>query len=79
MVKRMEKAGFVERRSDPRDERLSRVYLTDAGRDIQSAVEDVWRAFEEQAFAGFGEEELLALRDYLLRLCRNIKHTPGKD
>ncbi len=79
MVKRMEKAGFVERRPDPRDERLSRVYLTDAGRDIQSAVEDEWRAFEEQAFAGFGEEELTALRGYLLRLCRNIKHTPGKD
>ena len=57
-VKRMEKAGFVERRPDPRDERLSRVYLTGAGRDIRSAVEGVWRAFEEQAFAGLGEEEL---------------------
>ena len=79
MVKRMEKAGFVERRSDPRDERLSRVFLTGAGRDIQSAVEDVWRSFEEQAFAGFSEGELATLRDFLLRLCRNIKHTPKKD
>ena len=40
-VKRMERAGFVVRRADPRDERLSLVYLTDAGRDIQSAVEEV--------------------------------------
>jgi DNA-binding MarR family transcriptional regulator len=78
-VKRMEKAGFVERRPDPRDERLSRVYLTGAGRDIQSAVEDVWRAFEEQAFAGFGQEELAALRGALLRVCQNIKCQPGKD
>jgi DNA-binding MarR family transcriptional regulator len=79
MVKRMEKTGFVERRSDPKDERLSRVYLTDAGRDIRSAVEDVWRAFEEQAFAGFSQEELAALRGALLRVCQNIKHTPRKD
>lgn len=72
-VKRMEKAGFVERRPDPRDERLSRVYLTGAGRDIRSAVEGVWRAFEEQAFAGLGEEELAVLRGLLLHICQNIK------
>ena len=77
-VKRMEKAGFVERRPDPRDERLSRVYLTGAGRDIQSAVEDVWRAFEEQAFAGLGEEELAVLRGLLLCICHNIKREPRK-
>ena len=69
----MEKAGFVERRPDPRDERLSRVYLTSAGRDIRSSVEDVWRAFEEQAFAGLTEEELAVFRSLLLHICQNIK------
>jgi DNA-binding MarR family transcriptional regulator len=78
-VKRMEKAGFVVRRPDPRDERLSRVYLTGAGHDIQSAVEEVWRAFEEQAFAGFSQEELAALRDALWRVCQNIKYKARKD
>ena len=29
-IKRMEKAGLVERRRDTEDERVSRVYLTDA-------------------------------------------------
>ena len=77
-VKRMEKAGFVERRPDPRDERLSRVYLTDAGRDIRSAVEDVWRTFEEQAFAGLGEEELTVFRGLLLNGCQNSKCEPRK-
>ena len=52
-VQRMEKAGFVERRDDPEDERISRVYLTDAGRDVRSAVEDVWHTFAAQAFADF--------------------------
>ena len=73
MVKRMEKAGFVERRPDPSDERVSHVYLTDSGRSIKAALEDVWHTFEEQALAGFGKEELSTFRDYLARVCHNIK------
>jgi DNA-binding MarR family transcriptional regulator len=72
-VKRMERAGFVERKPDPRDERLSRVYLTAAGRDVQSAVEEVWRSFEAQAFAGFSDGEMATLRSLLQRVCHNIK------
>jgi DNA-binding MarR family transcriptional regulator len=73
MVKRMEKAGFVERRPDPSDERVSHVYLTDSGRSIKAALEEVWRTFEEQALAGFDEAELGTLRDCLARVCHNIK------
>jgi len=76
MVQRMEKAGFMERRSDPSDERLSRVYLTPAGRDIKAAVEDVWGAFEEQVVAGFTEQEIALLRGLLMRVCRNIEARP---
>ena len=72
-VKRMEKVGFVERKADPTDERLSRVYLTDAGRNIKGSLEDVWQRFEEQAFAGFSEIELTTFGDLLVRVCRNIK------
>lgn len=75
-VQRMEKTGFVERRPDPRDERLSRVYLTSAGRDIQAAVENVWKTFEEQACAGLSENELATLERLLLLVCHNIKGNP---
>jgi DNA-binding MarR family transcriptional regulator len=76
MVQRMEKAGFVERRSDPSDERLSRVYLTPAGHDIKAAVEEVWGAFEEQVVAGFTEQEIALLRSFLMRVCRNMEAEP---
>ncbi|MEA3375684.1 MAG: MarR family transcriptional regulator, partial [Chloroflexota bacterium] len=33
-LRRMEQAGFIERRPDADDQRVSRVYLTDAGREI---------------------------------------------
>src|SRR4051812_6419835 len=34
LVDRAERDGVVERRADPRDRRLSRVYLTDKGREL---------------------------------------------
>jgi DNA-binding MarR family transcriptional regulator len=72
MVKRMEKAGFVERCSDPDDERVSRVYLTDAGREIQAGVEAAWRSFEQQTFSGFEQDELDTLCDLLMRVLDNL-------
>jgi DNA-binding MarR family transcriptional regulator len=79
MVQRMERAGFVERRSDPSDERLSRVYLTAAGREVRTAVEEVWSTLEVQLVAGFSEQELVLLRSFLARVCRNMETEPRAE
>ena len=36
MLQALEKSGAIERRSDERDQRLTRVYLTDEGRGRRS-------------------------------------------
>jgi len=71
-LKRMERAGFVVRRPDPMDQRVSRVYLTDAGRAVRDAVEQLWRDMEVQTLAGFSPEESLTLRGYLRRIIANL-------
>src|SRR5882672_10836028 len=48
MVIRMERSGFVERKTEPEDQRVSHVYLTDLGRSLQSVVEAGWLAIERQ-------------------------------
>ncbi len=72
-VKRMERSGFVERRPDPRDERVSRVYLTDAGRGIRGAVERVWAELEEETLDGFSDEERQTLARLLDRIRENLE------
>ena len=72
-LKRMERAGFLERRSDPDDQRVSRVYLTDAGRDIRAAVERIWTELEQETFGGFSDEERETLEAYLERIHRNLE------
>jgi DNA-binding MarR family transcriptional regulator len=77
MLQRMEKAGFVVRRHDPDDQRVSRVYLTQAGRAVRDDVQQVWRRLEEEAFAGFTEEERVLLRQFFLRIRANLAQVAG--
>jgi DNA-binding MarR family transcriptional regulator len=71
-VQRMEKAGLVQRGPDDSDERISRVFLTAAGRALQPAVEKVWDQLDQQLFAGFSPQELALFSRFLDRVCRNI-------
>ncbi len=76
-LKRMERAGFVERRPDPADQRVSRVFLTDAGREIRGAVEGIWADLEEETMAGFSESERKTLERLLERVCENLEAKTG--
>ena len=78
MIKRMEKAGFVERRADPADERVSRVYLTDAGRAIQDRVHQVWHELEDQGFAGLSEQERAQLQQLFTQIRDNFLQADKK-
>jgi len=71
-VQRLEKAGFAGRRPDGHDERVSRVYLTEAGCEIRPAAEAVWNQLDQQLFAGFNPEELASFANFLTRVCDNI-------
>ncbi len=72
MLQRLQKTGFVERRADPQDQRISRVYLTKAGREIQARVEQVWQENEARTLDGFSDREIATLRDYLERIRENL-------
>lgn len=72
-LKRMERAGFLERRPDPEDQRVSRVYLTDAGSEIRGDVERMWADLEAQTFQGFSAEERKTLERLLERVHENLE------
>jgi len=79
MIQRMGKAGFVARRPDPEDERVSRVYLTEAGRAVQADVRGVWHTLEKEAFAELSGQERDLLRRLLLQIRENLlRVTPAR-
>jgi len=73
MLQRMEKAGFLQRRPDPADQRVSRVFLTEAGRAVQTRLQGVFDRMEAETFAGFAPPERAALRDSLLHMRANLR------
>lgn len=79
MLQRMEKAGFLERRPDPDDQRVSRVYLTETGQVVRADVQQVWRQLEEEAFAGFTHEERVLLRRFFLHIRENLERVTGGE
>ena len=72
MVNRLEEAGLVERRPCARDQRMSHIYLTDAGLDIQDQVQQVWINFEAQVFQGLDQCKLDELRHVLEHIQTNL-------
>jgi DNA-binding MarR family transcriptional regulator len=71
-LERMETAGWIVRRPDPDDRRVSRVYLTDAGRAVQGSVSLLWHDLEVQTFAGLTSEQIDSLWHLLLQIRENL-------
>jgi DNA-binding MarR family transcriptional regulator len=71
-LKRMERAGLLERRRDTADQRVSRVYLTPEGRAIRSDVEQVWWELEERTFGGLGADDRRDIRRLLEMIRENL-------
>lgn len=74
MVQRMEQNGFLERKMDPKDQRISRVFLTQKGKDIQEQLKQLFIQLEKDEIEGFSSEELTQFQNYLQRVQANLKN-----
>ena len=72
-VGRMEAAGLVVRRDDPREGRLVRVYLTDRGRELERMIPQAEDGVIEEAFSGFSTEDREQLTRPLSRVLENLE------
>lgn len=77
MVQRMERAGFVCRKADPNDERISRVFLTDKARQIRTEVRNRRKQLSNRAAKDFSPEEKETLTSLLIRLRENMHEKDG--
>lgn len=68
MLNRMEKSGLLERRQDLNDQRVSRVYLTEAGRNMYTRVRAIRHRIDSECFANLTETEQDLLRRLLMQV-----------
>ncbi|KYO67350.1 MarR family winged helix-turn-helix transcriptional regulator [Thermovenabulum gondwanense] len=74
MLGRIEKAGYIIRKQDDRDQRVQRVYLTDKGRKTCEILKEVISRIEGECFKDFSEHEKEILEDLLLKMSRNLEN-----
>lgn len=77
-IGRMEAQGFVERRADTHDHRLTKVFLTDGGRASLDRIAAAAEACERQALQGLSGKEAKTLSRLLLAVEENLQAAIGK-
>lgn len=78
-VKRLERAGYVERRGDEEDQRVSHINLTEYGKRIVEQIPSQMKQVEEEALRGFTQEEIMLMRRLLLQMRENLTMPPEEE
>ncbi len=71
LTKRLEKNGFIIRKSDPRDERVTILEITPKGKRTLKNIEQEKDRSIEMILNGFSQEKIKDLLDNLIRLIKN--------
>ena len=79
LLDRLEAAGMVERRKDPRDRRSRILYLTAAAGPMIESMRALGAEVREEALAGVDPEERRQLMGLLLRLKTNLGREASED
>lgn len=75
MLQKIERSGLVERRPDESDQRITRVYATEAGRALQLKMRSSFAAIVEAAMGSLTEDEQTELERLLNILGDNFAAT----
>lgn len=72
LLDKLEAAGLVERRPDPADRRVRRLYLTPATGPLLEQMQELAAATREIALAGLSPAERQQLTDLLMKVRNNL-------
>jgi MarR family transcriptional regulator for hemolysin len=78
LIDRMEQAGWVERRPDPRDRRAWQLFITEKAKPVFAEMIAIGGEVREEALAGFAEAEREQVMELLLRVRRNLSDKGGE-
>lgn len=71
-VKRMAKAGLLEKSANENDLRFNKIKITPKGIEIEKACRAEFDKIDRRMFNGFSQEELEIFSDFLERINKNL-------
>jgi DNA-binding MarR family transcriptional regulator len=73
LLQRMDSQGWVQRRTDPHDRRVQRVFLTERGRALEPIANSLVEEVNNQALEGFSTDEREFFIRLFVRALRNVE------
>ena len=77
-LQKMESAGLIFRRTNPKDQRATLVYLTEQGYMTDRKVIRLTRETERELLKDISKQELATILPLLLRMYRNLTESAEK-
>jgi DNA-binding MarR family transcriptional regulator len=79
VIDRMEERGLVRRERDQQDRRIWRIWLTEAGQQLEESLPPLALSVREQALEGFSEAERESLSHCVDRMIANLCQSDKQD
>ena len=77
-VQRLEKAGFLYKKPDEKDQRVVRIYVTEKGKSLSKQIEKVVKESEAKVVEGFSEVEICLMKRFLKQMIANMEQEESK-
>lgn len=74
MLKKIEAEGYIIKKQDEKDQRITRIFITPEGEKIADHTKKTLDILGKEIFAGIEEEELMFLRRLLLQMKDNLSN-----
>lgn len=73
LIDRMEKEGTVERIKNSKDRRVTKLHLTEMGKEKREAVMPIGEEFSRDGIDGISQEHLKIFKEVLQKIIINVK------
>jgi MarR family transcriptional regulator, transcriptional regulator for hemolysin len=77
LIDRLEASGHVQRRPDPVDRRIKRIFITERGYDVIDHMKAVARSLNDTILAGIPPEEVHIAEEVMHRMKENLRDQLG--
>ena len=72
MTQRLEKNGIVERKQDEKDQRKSKIFLTQKGKEVCEELKTIHEQITDECFKGLTVDEKVIFRRLLMQIRENL-------
>lgn len=78
-IKRLEKIGFVVKKTDSADMRKTRIYITQEGKNAATELEKISMEIQRQVYKDFSETEICLLERFYKHMLKNLDETVDRE